>query len=311
MQKSTNQHHSPNQPSSSVEQAETLLTGNKMSEALSNTDSRSFGATLKWAREQKNCTLDEAADHLHILKRHLEALEAEDFAVLPQMTFARGFAINYAKYLGLDTNAIVKSFDAVYPEHLKSSVGNIKTPLKPLGTLQRDSRRPSFRINPFLILFVIALIALAVFLLRTVNNARQETAVDPQDEIAINNISSSEQAQGAALTTATDAAVTATGSALDIANTGSAIATTETTVAQADANLDFWVRDNTDITVTDATGAVLLSGDQPRGGYKIKGQPPFQVQINNVKNVTLNLNQVKVPLADYAQNDQANFSLAP
>lgn len=309
MQKPTNQQNSPNQSQSSIEQTDTINTGNKMSAELSSMGSHSFGATLKLAREQKNLTLDEAADHLYILKRHLQALEAEDFEALPQMTFARGFAINYAKYLGLDTAAIVKSFDNVYPEHLKSSGGNIKTPLKPLGTLQRDSRRPSFRINPFLILGVIALIALAVFLLRTVNNARQETVANPQDEVALNDLSSSEQAQGAALAnTADSAAVTATGSALN--NAGSAI-NTQAGAALENANLDFWVRDHTDITVTDAAGNILMSGDQARGGYKVSGQPPFQIQINKVNNVTLNLNQEKVPLADYAQDDQANFSLAP
>ena len=149
MQKPTNQQNSPNQSQPFAEQTDTLNTGNKMSEELSSMGSHSFGATLKLAREQKNRTLDEAADHLYILKRHLQALEAEDFEALPQMTFARGFAINYAKYLGLDPAAIVKSFDSVYPEHLKTNGSNIKTPLKPLGTLQRDSRRPSFRIIHF------------------------------------------------------------------------------------------------------------------------------------------------------------------
>lgn len=313
MKQPENSQNLHSQSQSSVEQADTLSTGTKMSEELSNIGSRSFGANLKWAREQKNCTLDEAADHLYILKRHLQALEAEDFEALPQMTFARGFAINYAKYLGLDPNVIVKSFDEVYPEHLKSS-GNIKAPLKPLGTLQRDSRRPSFRINPFLILGIIALIALAVFLLRTVNNARQETAPNQQDETAISDISSSEQAQGAALTDSTgDQVTTVEGSGLEIGSAGSAINNTDNTAAsdQTDATLDFWVRNNTDITVTDAKGVVLMSGNQPRGGYQIIGQPPFQIQINKVNNVTLNLNQEKVPLADYAQNDQANFALEP
>lgn len=307
-----NVQNSSNQSSSLTENASTVSVGSQQSSSEfsgTNANLRSFGTALRLAREQKNCTLDKAADDLYILKRHLQALEAEDFEALPQMTFARGFAMNYAKYLGLEPDVVVKKFDEVYPDNLKTSGSNIKTPLKPLGTLQRDSRRLNFRINPFLIVGVIALIALAVFLLRTVNNARQESTTTTQDEIAVNDISSTEQAQGAALTNTTD--TVATGSALDIDNTGSAINSTEAGAAQADANLDFWVRGDTDITVTDAKGTVLMSGNQPRGGYKITGQPPFQVQINKVKNVTLNLNQEKVPLADYAQNDQANFSLAP
>lgn len=64
------------------------------------TSPNSFGAQLSEARKKQNITLEEVAGELYILKRHLQALEAEDFAALPQAAFARGFAVNYAKYLG-------------------------------------------------------------------------------------------------------------------------------------------------------------------------------------------------------------------
>ena len=57
----------------------------------------SFGAMLQQARKAKQVSLDDAANELFILKRHLQALENEDFSDLPQVAFARGFAINYAK----------------------------------------------------------------------------------------------------------------------------------------------------------------------------------------------------------------------
>ena len=301
------------QPTLSVSRTDGVPTPSASKSGLANDFShagaQTFGARLKWAREQKNCTLEQAADELHILKRHLQALEEEDFEALPQMTFARGFTINYAKYLNLDPNMVVKNFEEVYPAHLRGgNSSEIKTPLQPLGTLQRDARRPNFRINPLLLLGLIGLIVLAVFLLRTVNNARQQTAETPESEVAINNISSTEQAQGAALTNTT---ATNTGSALTLDNAGSAIGAAVSGSVLAEDNLDLWVRDNTNITVTDAKGTVLLTGEQSRGGYKVTGQPPFQIQIDKVDNVTLNLNQQKVALSGYAQNNQANFSLAP
>ena len=99
------------------------------SNAQSNTQG-SFGAMLQQARKTKQVSLEEAAAELFILKRHLKALEDENFADLPQAAFARGFAINYAKFLGLDPVKIASSFDAAYPNELKPySVNNIDTPL--------------------------------------------------------------------------------------------------------------------------------------------------------------------------------------
>ena len=72
----------------------------------------SFGSMLQQARKSKQLTLDDAAKELFILKRHLQALENENFSDMPQAAFARGFAINYAKFLGLDPTKVAASFDA-------------------------------------------------------------------------------------------------------------------------------------------------------------------------------------------------------
>ena len=67
-----------------------------MTTPSSNTQSNaqgSFGAMLQQARKTKQVSLEEAAAELFILKRHLQALENENFADLPQAAFARGFAI--------------------------------------------------------------------------------------------------------------------------------------------------------------------------------------------------------------------------
>lgn len=276
----------------------------------SNQNVGSFGNRLKQARINQNLTLDDVAAELFILTRHLEAIEAEDFKSLPQAAFARGFVINYAKYLGLDPDQIVDSFNRNYPDELKKkSVDDIESPLKPMGTLQREGRR-SIRINPLLVLGVIGLIVLAVFLLRTISNAK-DASNDKQDantntNAVVDNLSESEQSAGAAVNTT----VVNSGNALD--SSGSALGSDSTAVVSADsATLDFQLKDNTQLTIVDATGKTLLTGEQARGGYKLSGKPPFKVQIGNVSNVTLMLNGETIKLNDFATNNQANFSLAP
>ena len=257
----------------------------------------SFGAMLQQARKAKQVSLDDAANELFILKRHLQALENEDFADLPQVAFARGFAINYAKYLGLDPVRIASSFDAAYPNELKSrSANNTQSPLQPMGTLQRDTHN-RIRFNPLLIIAVIGVIILAIFLFRMVSNASKENTEQPIS--SSEDISAVEQAQGAAINTDVTG-VSASGSALNLGGGDVAPAT-----------LDVKLTDAAVVTITDATGSSLIAGSQNAGDYQLSGMPPFNVQIDDVNNVRLMLNQQSVALNSYANGSQASFELAP
>ena len=265
----------------------------------SNTQSNaqgSFGAVLQQARKNKQVTLDAAAAELFILKRHLEALESENFAELPQAAFARGFAINYAKYLGLDSAKIASSFDAAYPNELKAkSASNIDTPLRPMGTLQRDTHN-RIRFNPLLIIGVIGLIILAVFLFRMVSNASKENTQEPVS--AVEDMSAIEQAQGAAINSDASS-VGASGSALNLGD------------AATTATLNLVLTSDAVVSITDASGNSLINGSQSAGNYDLSGMPPFNVQIDNIDNVSLMLNQQPVALDTYATDKKATFELAP
>lgn len=261
-------------------------------------ESGSFGSMLQEARTAQQISIDDAASELFILKRHLQALEAEDFAALPQHVYARGFAINYAKFLQLDTDQVAHRFDAVYPDALKPSAASAMTlPMAPVGSLSRSSGR-RLRINPFLIVALIALVALAVFLFNMVSQASKDNQADTSPPEVV---SASEQAQGAALSNQ-GSSIGAAGSALNL----------DTAEATEDAALDININDAVTLTVKDAAGDTLLAGNQNRGDYRLKGTPPFDITIADIDKVTLQLNQEAVSLAQYANEDkQATFSLAP
>lgn len=259
----------------------------------------SFGSTLQQARQHKQLSLDEAAAELFILKRYLQALEDEQFSELPQEAFARGFAINYAKYLGLDSAEIASSFDAAYPDELKAkSVINTDMPLQPMGTLQRDGRS-RIRFNPLLILGVIALIVLAIFLFRMVSNASKDNT---QESVStVDEISTIEQDQGAAINSDINTdGIGASGSALNLGD-----------ASESTAFLNVTLTDDAVVSITDASGNNLISGAQTAGDYDLSGTPPFDVQIDNIDNVSLMLNQEAVDLDTYATDNVANFELMP
>ncbi len=70
------------------------------------------GDQLRAERERQELTLANIASKTRIPLRHLEAIEAGDFANLPGRTYAVGFARSYAKALGIDEGAITEQVRA-------------------------------------------------------------------------------------------------------------------------------------------------------------------------------------------------------
>ena len=64
------------------------------------------GDRLRKAREAQGLSLAEVASRTRVPLRHLEAIEATDFALLPSPTYAVGFARAYARAVGLDDAAV-------------------------------------------------------------------------------------------------------------------------------------------------------------------------------------------------------------
>lgn len=73
---------------------------------------QTVGEQLKAARTEKSLSLGEVASQTRIPIRHLEALEASDFAALPGSTYSLGFAKSYARFVGLDQNNIANELRA-------------------------------------------------------------------------------------------------------------------------------------------------------------------------------------------------------
>lgn len=67
----------------------------------------SAGERLKQAREAKGLEVEQVAAETRIPQRHLEAIEAGDFAALPSRTYAIGFSRTYARTLELDERVVL------------------------------------------------------------------------------------------------------------------------------------------------------------------------------------------------------------
>jgi cytoskeleton protein RodZ len=67
---------------------------------------KTVGEQLRDARTERSLTLNEVAAQTRIPVRHLEALEASDFGALPGSTYSIGFTKAYARFVGLEPNAL-------------------------------------------------------------------------------------------------------------------------------------------------------------------------------------------------------------
>jgi cytoskeletal protein RodZ len=76
----------------------------------------SFGDKLKREREMRGVTLDEISESTKIARRHLEALETEDFRSLPGGVFNKGFVRAYAHFIGIDEDEAVADYAAISHE---------------------------------------------------------------------------------------------------------------------------------------------------------------------------------------------------
>ena len=71
-----------------------------------------IGSQLRAAREAQGLTLDQAFKGTRIKVSFLEAIEANQFDVLPGPVQARGFVRSYGNFLGLDGEHLASALDA-------------------------------------------------------------------------------------------------------------------------------------------------------------------------------------------------------
>lgn len=105
-----------------------------------------LGSLLVQAREAKGLTLEDAERDTRISRRYLQALETEQFDIIPAPVYARGFLRSYSQYLGLDPQEVLALFprEDQYPGSRRSEAR--ASPENPLPA--HSPSRPSWRREP-------------------------------------------------------------------------------------------------------------------------------------------------------------------
>jgi cytoskeletal protein RodZ len=140
---------------------------------------KTAGVLLKEARIQKHITLEDVEVHTKIRKKFLEAIENDTYALLPSMSYAKGFVKNYAEYLGMNSEVVMAFFRRQNAEISRSS-------LLPKG-VDEPLNRPFFRLTPTRFTLGIILFFILIFLgyfgiqVSTIQKAPKLVLTEPVD----------------------------------------------------------------------------------------------------------------------------------
>jgi len=140
----------PEQVQNETEQTATAVYGEEEKNAV--------GEQLRKQRKARGISLIEISEHTKIGKKYLEALENEEYQVLPGETYAIGFLRAYAKYLELDEVAILKQYKE------QKNLPQTKADSGPEGTGGKGESNQSLWL-PLLAVLVLAGLGAGLFLL--------------------------------------------------------------------------------------------------------------------------------------------------
>jgi cytoskeletal protein RodZ len=122
-----------------------------------------IGATLREARVRRRLTLQQVEEDTKIRVKYVQAMENEDFELMPGPTYVKGFLRSYAAYLGLDARIILDEY--------RSRVEPNVQPHEPFGGSSALGRPHAHRRrNTLAFVAVVCLLVLAIVAILGINN---------------------------------------------------------------------------------------------------------------------------------------------
>jgi cytoskeleton protein RodZ len=301
------------------------------------------GTRLRQAREAAGMTLAEIAQRTLIPIARLRALEKDDYAQVGVTTFVVGYTRTYARILGLDPTAMVEMLEARLSSQ---SPTRYQAPAVALSLEVR--KRPGSMFWPFLLIFLVVLVAVAVVGISTLGGGAPTEpipvpppastplpALEAPNEWVAPEISGSDSIEGArdpaqemfpevpqelspdVLQEQSQEVSQELLEVRDYAEVETAPQTAEAPLAAPAAStppaeLVLNLADDCWVDVTDATGKRIVARNAASGdNLRLFGQPPFDVILGNAAAVEMTLNGQPVDTTPPAGRRMLRFSVAP
>lgn len=130
---------------------------------------KELGEYLKQTRINNGVGLTEAAEDLEISTSHLENIESGNAKAFKDVYVLKEYIVQYAKYLGLDSEKVIDDFNGFLFEHTsKISLEDIRIAQKKMESQEKKAQSPytktyTKKIGPWL--FVVLVVSFAVLVL--------------------------------------------------------------------------------------------------------------------------------------------------
>jgi len=232
-----------------------------------------LGDTLREARVGRGLTLKDAEDALKIRSKYLQALEQNDFEVIPGPTFVRAFLRTYASFLGLDTERLMEEYFSQFEPRAQE-----KHELVSRGGSSRGRDRGPRRQPNYVVVGLVAVAIIVVLALVFSSRGDEPAVIDPAATVTTTTTAGSTEP----VTTADSGGTTTLKQGAATTSDGQ-VGSSTSTMAPAggsDGALDLVVRASGNrcfVTVREEspTGRTLFSGTLEKGdelSYSYHGQ---------------------------------------
>lgn len=251
------------------------------------------GAILRKTREEKGLSYEDVENSIKIRVRYLQALENEEYDILPGTTYTKGFLRTYARYLGINPEEVIECYNASFQRKTEPEV---HPPLTPI------SSTPVW-FKP-IVLLVMALFAVAVVIGITYISQTRESPL-ASDYIPAPLPTTPQTNNQDSLNLDKEKAGT-TGQNADISNSNQVVPPVkyEGLVAELIFTEDCWL-------VVKADGKTVLEGMNAAGTTRTlqaKNRIEF-VTIGNAGGLSLKLNGVQLPSLGRSKEVLHNYVL--
>ncbi|NJD25747.1 MAG: helix-turn-helix domain-containing protein [Betaproteobacteria bacterium] len=274
---------------------------------------RSVGAALRAARESRQLGVGDVAQRLKLGVRQIEALENGDWSGLPGSTFVRGFVRNYARMLGIESDALLTRLDAT----LAKPVVSLDIPESASGSMPAPAAATGRRDRSFILLGIVLALLAGVAYLMLPNDL---SALRDRAQGLLDAAARRDEKAPVAPTVAKDAApepVFPPGQSPQQVMNPQLQALPQLESAKADAGapaaagaLRLAFTGESWVEVRDRDGKVLFSEKRAAGGdQSLDGAPPLALVIGKASAVTLTWRGKPVDLAPHTKGEVARLTL--
>ena len=275
----------------------------------------SVGSTLREAREHLGLSIEDVENRLKFAPHQIEALEADDYGNLPEMSFVRRFVRSYARLLKLDPEPLLASLPAipVQPSLYATSI-EVEMPF------QDNKAGHGFKIVWLLTIPVVIAVVWVVFVWlnhreptvphETMESVDLPVAMTPASAVKAVPQQDLPVVPLAAQTVPVPGSVAVAPAADNVASSVKGMEVGAGSAAQQSFSVQLQFKEKSWVRVKDHDGRVLLSKINPAGSeQKLDGRSPFSVEIGNARGVRLYYRGNPVDLAPYYNDGRARLTL--